>query len=231
VHFSYWEPTLLVHTEAYTGLSRPATDSRFHEARVWPFPLKQVDPLSCIFPCKSPNTMLSIFGLIPYFLSDIDPTWRHGDTTPSYPVGLWGLLSPRGGWGTGSDPVASAIAFYRAVDVAMLPRAHTIIRPSFVPATLLNNINLGFPKLSPCMKPGFPPILWEWGAGSATGHYLWVWYQPRTCCIDPAEVCTSVARSLDPLLAVACARIKGSPPSASPALRRDPVTVNLRLAG
>ena len=231
VHFSYWEPTLLVHTEAYTGLSRSATDSRFHEARVWPFPLKEVDPLGCIFPCKSPNKMLSVFGLIPYFISDIDPTWRHGDTTLPYPVGLWGFLSPRGGWGTGSDPVASAIAFYRAVDVATLPGAHTIIRPSFVPATLANNINLGFPKLSQCMKPGFPPILWEWGTGSATGNYLWVWYQRRTCCIDPEEVCTSVARYRDPLLTVACARIKESPPSASPAFRRDPVTVNLRLAG
>src|SRR2546425_9459128 len=114
MHFSYWEPTLLVHTEAYTGLSRSATDSRFHEARVWPFPLKEVDPLGCIFPRKNPNKMLSVFGLIPYFISDIDPTWRRGDTTLPYPVGLWGLLSPRGGWGTGSDPVASAIAFYRA---------------------------------------------------------------------------------------------------------------------
>ena len=46
--FAYWEPTLLVHTEAFTGLSKPATDSRFHEARVWPFPLKDVDPLGCI---------------------------------------------------------------------------------------------------------------------------------------------------------------------------------------
>ena len=145
--------------------------------------------------------------------------------------GLWGLLAPRGGWGTGSDPVASAIAFYRAVDVAALPGAHTIIRPSFIPATLVNNINLGFPRLSQCMKPGFPPILWEWGTGSATGNYLWVWYQRRTCCIDPEEVCTSVARYRDPLLTVACARIKESPPSASPAFRRDPVTVNLRLAG
>src|SRR5437762_2620934 len=148
VHFSYWEPTLLVHTEAYTGLSRSATDARF----------------------------------------------------------------------------------YRAVDVATLPGAHTIIRPSFIPATLANNINLGFPKLSQCMKPGFPPILWEWGTGSATGNYLWVWYQRRTCCIDPEEVCTSVARYRDPLLTVACARIKESPPSASPAFRRDPVTVNLRRA-
>src|SRR5947199_393560 len=124
-HFSYWEPTLLVHTEAYTGLSRSATDSRFHEARVWPFPLKEVDPLGCIFPCKSPNKMLSVFGLIPYFISDMR----------------------------------------------------------------------------------------------------------RTCCIDPEEVCTSVARYRDPLLTVACARIKESPPSANPAFRRDPVTVNLRLAG
>src|SRR5207245_1084024 len=148
-HFSYWEPTLLVHTEAYTGLSRSATDSRFHEARVWPFPLKEVDPLGCIFPCKSPSKMLSVFGLIPYFISDIDPPWRRGD----------------------------------------------------------------------------------WGTGSAAGNYVWVWYQRRTCCIDPEEVCTSGARYRDPLLTVACARIKESPPSASPAFRRDPVTVNLRLAG
>jgi hypothetical protein len=231
VRFSYWEPTLLVHTEAYTGLSRPGTDARFHEARVWPFPLKEVDPLGCIFPCRSPNRALSLFGLIPYFLSDIDPVWRRGDTTLPYPVGIWGLLSPRGGWGTGSDPLASAIAFYRSVDVAALPGAHVIIRPSFVPATLLNNINLGFPKLTQCMKPGVPPILWEWGAGSVTGNYVWVWYEPRTCCIDLVEVCTSVVQHRDPRLSVACARINRNSPGTSPALPRDPVTVDLRRAG
>jgi hypothetical protein len=230
VHFSYWEPTLLVHTEAYTGLSRSATDARFHEARVWPFPLKEVDPLGCIFPCKSPNRTLSVFAMIPYFLSDIDPTWRRGDTTLPYPVGVWGLLSPRGGWGAGSDPVASAIAFYRSVDVAALPGAHAIIRPSFVPASLANNVNLGFPKLSQCMKPGFPPILWESGAGSATGNYLWVWYQHRTCCIDPAEICTSVALR-DPQLTIACARIDESAPGASPPLRPDLRSIGLRPAG
>jgi hypothetical protein len=231
VFFSYWEPTLLVNTEAFTGLSKPATDSRFHEARVWPFPLKEVDPAGCIFPCKSPNKTLSAFGLIPYFLSDIDPTWRRGDTTLFYPVGLWGLLSPRSGWGTGSDPVASAIAFYRAVDVATLPGAHTIIRPSFVPATLLNNVNLGYPKLSQCMKPGLPPALWESGAGSSTGHYLWVWYQRRTCCIDAAEVCSSAAQHRNPALAVACARIKDAPLGKGPALRRGPVGNDVRPLG
>ena len=127
--------------------------------------------------------------------------------------------------------MASAIAFYRAVDVAALPGAHRIIRPSFVPATLDNNISLGFPKLSQCMKPGFPPISWESGAGSATGNYLWVWYQRRTCCIDPEEVCTSVARDRDPLLTIACARINGRPLETRPAVPRNPVTVNLRRAG
>src|SRR5260370_872223 len=231
VHFSYWEPTLLVHTEAYTGLWRAATDARFHEARVWPFPLKEVDPAGCLFPCPSPSKALSVFGMIPYFLSAIDPTWRRGDVTLPYPVGLWGLLSPRGGGGTGSDPVASAIAFYRGVDVAALPGAHTIIRPSFVPATLASNVNLGFPKLSECMKPGFPPIVWESGAGSATGNYLWVWYERRTCCIDPEEVCTSAVRQGNPLLSVACARINGQPSGMRPAFPRGPVTVNRRLGG
>lgn len=231
VHFSYWEPTLLVHTEAFTGLSKPATDARFHEARVWPFPLKEVDPAGCIFPCKSQNKTLSVLAMIPYFLSDIDPTWRRGDTTTSYPVGLWGLLSPRSGWGTGSDPVASAIAFYRSVDVAWLPGSHTIVRPSFVQATLTNNINLGYPKLTQCMKPGYPPILWESGAGSATGNYLWVWYERRTCCIDPEELCTSAAHGRDPLLDIACARIKGHSSGRGPAVPRGSVTVDLHRAG
>src|SRR5260370_26380083 len=157
VHFSYWEPTLLVHTEAYTGLSKSATDARFHEARVWPFPLKEVDPAGCLFPCPSPSKALSVFGMIPYFLSDIDPTWRRGDMTTPYPVGLWGLLSPRGGWGTGSDPVASAIACYPPRAGAALPGAHTILRPSVLPPTLTSNANPRFPKLSPPLNTPLPP--------------------------------------------------------------------------
>ena len=130
-----------------------------------------------------------------------------------------------------SGPVASAIAFYRSVDVAWQPGSHTIIRPSFVQATLTNNVNLGYRKLSQCMKPGFPPNSWESGAGSATGHYLWVWYEHRTCCIDPEEVCSSAALRRDPLINIACARIKGHPSSPAPAAPRGPVTLHLRRAG
>jgi hypothetical protein len=223
VHYSYWEPTLLVNTQAFTGLSKAATDSRFHEARVWPFPLKTVDPTGCLFPCKSVNKAASMWGMLPYFLSDSDPTWRRGDTTTPYPVGVWGLLTPRGGWGTGSDPVASAIAFYRAVDVAWMPGAHAIIRPSFVPATLVNPINLGYPKLTQCLRPGVLPIMWEHGAASATGHYLWVYYERRMCCIDFGEVCTQAAQA-DPVTRFACAKYGPKGPS-------QPVTLSVPLAG
>ena len=86
-------------------------------------------------------------------------------------------------------------------------------------------------KLSECMKPGYPPIFWESGAGSATGNYIWIWYQSRECCIDPEEVCTSAARLGNPLLRVACARINRQPSGMRPAFPRGPVTIDLRLAG
>lgn len=207
LRYSYWEPVLLVNTEAYTGLSKEASDSRFHEARVWPFPLKEVDPVGCIFPCKSPNRAVSLLQMIPYFISDVDPLWRTGDIALPYPVGTWGPLSPRTGWVAGSEALASALAFYRAVDVAFFPSGHVITRPSFVPATLLNNINLGYPRLTQCLKPGMPPALWEFAQPAIDGNYLWVYYEPRTCCIDPVGICTSFTEHTDPLIRMACAEL------------------------
>ncbi|MFQ5945746.1 MAG: TraU family protein, partial [Anaerolineae bacterium] len=218
----YWEPTLLVNTEAFTGLNRTGTGSRFHEARVWPFPLK---PLLGVFsfPCSSGFLKsLSAFTMLPYYLSDTDPLWRTGDLQTMGglgalsnlsalmealkhprtlsgslkdaaqrlgPIGTWGTLYPRSGWGVGgSDPVTSALICYRAIDVAAnASPAHVVLRPSGVPASTSDKINLGFPKVSRCLRPGTPHLTWEHGTGSPIGQYLWVYWTPKSCCVKPSR--------------------------------------------
>jgi hypothetical protein len=241
VRVDYWEPTLLVNTETFHGLGPAVFGARFHEARVWPFPLLAVDPAGCLFPCRSQTRLFSAFTLTPYYLSDIDPLWRTGDLVPN-PAGLaqslgtWGPLSPRSGWGSGgSDPATSALAFYRAVDIAANPGSHIVIAPSGVPATTGNKINLGYPKLTRCLRPGAPQVAWEQGAGSPTGHYLWVYWVRRQCCLDPAAICSGgmgglISRlgSLGPVL---CGKDSGGSPAGAQSRREEAGPLALLSAG
>lgn len=192
---SYWEPTLLVNTEARTGIGETAAGGRFHDARVWPFPLRELLGLFS-FPCSEQT--LSLSQLSPYYLSDTDPLWRLGDGVgPGPRIGVWGFLMPRSGWGAGgADPVTSGLSCYRAIDVANNPAAHVVQHPSGVAATVNNRINLGFPKLTRCLRPGAPPQGWEARAGSRTGHYLWVYWTRKSCCVDPEELFGSLLGGL-----------------------------------
>ncbi len=90
---------------------------------------------------------------------------------PSVPSEMGPLKLPAGG-GVSGDPGGH-------VGLNQLPFG----------ANLLDNINLGYPTLSHCMKPGFPVATWETGAGSPTGHYYWVWWRLTSCCLDMYEVC------------------------------------------
>jgi hypothetical protein len=190
VFVTYWEPTLLVNTSEFVGYAGQAL-ARFHEARVWPFPVGAVDPAGCLFPCRSGLAGLTQFMLLPYFLSDVDPMWRVGDHRGHEDLGAWGRLGPRAGWVHGtSSPVTSGMAFYRAVSVADDPGAHVVLRRSGVAASTGNNINLGYPRLSPCLTPGADPRRWEAGSTSVTGQYLWVYWTRKACCIEASQICS-----------------------------------------
>lgn len=190
VFVTYWEPTLLVNTSEFVGYAGQDL-ARFHEARVWPFPVGAVDPAGCLFPCRSGLAGLTQFMLLPYFLSDVDPVWRVGDHRKNEELGAWGRLAPRAGWVHGtSSPVTSGMAFYRAVSVADDPGAHVVIRRSGVAASTGNNINLGYPRVSPCLKPGADPRRWERGSNSATGQYVWVYWIRKACCIEASQICS-----------------------------------------
>ena len=84
---------------------------------------------------------------------------------------------------------------YRSVSVTGEPGAHVVLKQTPFTANLLDNINLGYPKLSHCMKAGFPVATWEQGAGSKTGHYYWVWWRLKKCCLDMWEICKGPQKS------------------------------------
>lgn len=205
VFLRYWQPALLINTQEYVGITAGAQD-RFHETRVWPFPIRAIDPAGCLFPCPDQQRSLSLEGLLPYYLSDIDPLWRSATWVPRTRVGAWGFLEPRVGWVAGSQALASALTAYRGADIATNSGFGRILfGTAGYRVSLTDNINLGYPKLSMCLKPGAPLPGWETGAGTRDGHFLWVYWKQKTCCIDPEQICAGGLAGLPPALAARCA--------------------------
>lgn len=203
---TYWQPHLLINTQEYAGIA-PGAQHRFHEARVWPFPLAAIDPAGCLFPCPDPLAGLSLDGMRPLYLSDADPAWRTSVSAGGGGrVGVWGPLRPRVGWAAGSQPVASGLTAYRAADIAVNDGTGHVVLGGLGGRRVStdDNINLGFPRLSPCLKPGEPPQRWEGGQAGPLGQYVWVYWTRKACCLDPSELCRGRLAAV-PAIAEACA--------------------------
>jgi hypothetical protein len=63
--------------------------------------------------------------------------------------------------------------------------AHVIVAPGSAGTPLC--MQLAFPKKTPCFNAGFPNALWEAGAVSLRGKYLWIAWVKKSCCVDPAR--------------------------------------------
>jgi hypothetical protein len=96
-------------------------------------------------------------------------------------VGTWGPLYARFGHATHkSDLVASGLLAYRAAHLA------TAFYGTF-PYVLnqwADQMQLGYPTMGPCIHPGWPPALWEFGrkTPSGDGYFLWYYWTPEYCC-------------------------------------------------
>ena len=221
VRFAYWEPTWLVETvkradrtqigglqpfliqalQTLGGIEGPGggatatpsggrTNLHFHEARVMQFPR--------LFPGPCDNCVGQLSSLVEvHYVSDIDPTWRRGQGIQNplafgLRLGFWGLLYPRVGFSiTGSKPVSSGIAAYRAFDIAFnptgigpVPEVHPVLSPTGATTACMQ---LARPRQTGCFNAGAFPALWETATVSPVGEYLWILWRRRTCCVDPAS--------------------------------------------
>ena len=107
-------------------------------------------------------------------------------------MGTWGVTYPRTGYSNAhSEPVASAIAAYRASRVVASP----FLRVVFMPKLFDSNprMQLGYPHFGKplnCFSKGTTPMVWDnldTKLPKGTG-YIWVLWE-RTCCCVPSTGC------------------------------------------
>jgi hypothetical protein len=180
------------------------TNLHFNEAHVVPFP--QLLPGPCDACISDTGEALQV-----NYVSEIDPLWRlQPGMALADPLGflglgtlgVWARLYPRVGFAIhGSEPVGSAIAACRALHIANNPVDATPIaagqptlRPVVIPSDVFPScIQLAHPRQTHCFPVGTNPALWETATVSPEGTYMWIFWRPRTCCVDPATPLCGIA--------------------------------------
>jgi len=173
-----------------TAAGSGRTNLHYNEAHVVPFP----NPVGG--PCSGcPGHV----ALRLHYLSEIDPLWRTATGGGSVldhlglgPLGTWAPLYPRSGFGIhGSEPVGSAIAAGRAMDIAAHPQgeptqpeARVVLAPT---EGFSRCCQLAQPRQTQCFPVGTTPAFWEHGTGSRNGTYVWIWWRRRVCCVEPDD--------------------------------------------
>ena len=181
------------------------TNLHFNEAHVLPFP--QLLPGPCDNCASDAGETLQI-----NYASEIDPLWRlQPGVALADPLGfiglgtlgVWARLYPRVGFAIhGSEPVGSAIAASRALHIANHPVDATplnpgasAVRPVLSPSTVPPFcIQLARPIQTACFRVGTNPALWETATVSPQGTYIWLFWRPRTCCVDAATPLCGIAQ-------------------------------------
>ncbi len=169
------------------------TNLDYAEVHVWSFPQVLGGPCTKCAPVNAIPVL--------HYASEADaPAWRTS-TAPLgiappvlLPVGVWGMLFPRTGFVIhSSPPVAAALRAFRAVNIASLPvtllpapEAHVIISPAL---GITGCLQMASPKQTPCFPVGTPGTVWEQGAVSATGSYVFLLWRKQVCCTEPPGTC------------------------------------------
>jgi hypothetical protein len=164
------------------------TNLHFEEAHVYSFPQLLGGPCTGCGPSS---------GLGLHYASEMDPLWRTAVAVPSpldllTQVGVWGRLYPRSGKVIhSSEPVASALAVVRAMDIAHQPIGTPPNVDAHVVTQLVEEraacVQMAWPKMTHCFQAGTPPPLWETRALSLSGKYAFLIWRKRTCCVDPSR--------------------------------------------
>jgi hypothetical protein len=165
------------------------TNLHFSEAHIYAFPQLLGGPCTSCAPSTAPFAV--------HYASEIDPLWRTAVAVPSpldlvRQVGVWGHLFPRGGKVIhGSEPVASGLEAARALDIAFNPfgeppnvEARVVLQPTGGTSSCFQ---MAYPKQTGCFPAGTPPPVWEGGALSMRGTYIWIIWSKKTCCVNPEQ--------------------------------------------
>jgi len=199
----------VIHKNEGAGASSQADTGslQMNEAHVFGFPLSDAFSLAVEAPCEG---MPDLGAAVSYLSEQDHAEWRtacsekkgplvkmaekrgslcarYGLMLPSLCVGTWGALYPRTGFSVhASEVAASALAAFRAVDVASLkPQSpRRVISPIlFWPSVRHDRMQLVSPVAGRCIPIGENPRLWEGGERSRDGRYVWVYWRRKECCL------------------------------------------------
>lgn len=185
VMISYYEPSLVIHT-----ITRKASlnalsggNLRFHDARVYDFPLKQIEQMVL---CGSlTNTAVGL-----RYMSEMDSRqWRQETTAAREFVGNWGPVYPRTGFVNHYSPAASsALIALRGISAGGLMSGHISQAPIlFSINRWQDKIQMVEPDQQKCMPLGQDPRFWM--AKNAVGErsnkeeeFSWIFWRFMQCC-------------------------------------------------
>jgi hypothetical protein len=149
--------------------------------------------------------------LIPHYLSELDfAAWRYLPDGVANPLplaglnlaGVWGSLFPRIGFSQhDSPPVAAALLAWRAMAVAFNPAPgpgglapRTVITPAIGEPPVC--FQVGYPNRSRCGLVGMNPLHWQLEKVEARGRSVFVFWEEKTCCVEPASAACGQAMSI-----------------------------------
>ncbi len=183
------------------------TNLQMNDVHVFGFPFSDAFSLAVEAPCEG---MPDLGGVVSYLSEQDSPGWRtgcaekdnvmarmaekraplcerFGPMLPGLCVGAWGALYPRTGFSIhASEAVGSAMAVFRAVDVASFKpqTGHRVISPVlFWPSIRYDRMQLVSPVAGRCISVGENPAFWENGTRSRDGRYVWVYWRKKECCL------------------------------------------------
>ena len=190
-------------TSAGSLNSLSASDLQFNEVHIYDFPFSSM--LDMVLCSEPPNETAGI-----RYISELDSLpWRRGDIEKNLPQSLaasvigkqcykwplgaqgqcmktWGPLYPRQGFTiTPSTPVGSVVDGIRAVSIAgdHLPTHVVVSRLDFQPNIRKDKVQMVYPAKTKCFAIGENPSQWERNKQSKDGHYVWIYWHQRECCI------------------------------------------------
>ena len=190
-------------TSGSSSQSLGISNLQFNEVHLYDYPLGEIfEDAVC---SDIPNQTLGI-----RYLSEADSiAWRRADIEKNLPQSLvaarigsqchrlplgaegqcmknWGPLYPRQGFViTASAAMASIVDAMRSLSIAAegLP-AHVVeSKLDFQPNIPIDKVQMVYPAKTSCFPIGENPGLWEQNKQSKGGHYVWIYWHQRSCCI------------------------------------------------
>jgi hypothetical protein len=193
----------LVITSGNSSNSLSGSNLQFNEVHLYDYPFITV--LDAALCSDTPNNTLGI-----RYLTEMDAiAWRKGDIEKKLPQSLlasrigsqchqlplgaagqcmknWGPLYPRQGFNvSASQPVGSILDAMRSISIAgdSLPLHVVESKLGFQPNLPKDKVQMLYPTRTACFPIGKDPAEWEDNKQSKDGHYVWIYWHQRQCCV------------------------------------------------